>query len=300
MNIQELKIAVLVACFNRKQKTLNFLDSLTNQAIFKELQIDIYLVDDGSTDGTSIAVSEKHPSVEILTGDGNLWWVGAMVKAWKYAIAEKNHDLFLLCNDDTVLFDGALERFISNYINLDKKGVILIGSTKDPKTNRWTYGGNVLRNIKHHHYSAVQPDESKFIPCHLGHANFFLADKYTVEKIGIFSSDYVHKNADFDYTLTAYKAGIDVLIAPGYYAWCEFDHGNNSDRGRWLSGKHSLKERIDFLYKPNGLAYTEYLRYVKKHFPSDYFSVFAKLWLKTFFPSIWDKFKKTSLLAEET
>jgi len=295
MEIRELKIAVLVACYNRKQKTLNFLDSLVSQAIFKDLQMTIYLLDDGSTDGTATAVKAKYSFVNIVTGDGNLWWVGAMVKLWKHAIDQQNYDLFLLSNDDIKLFDDALDRFISNYIKINKQGAILIGSTKDPKTGKWSYGGNVLKNIKHHQYLPVLPDENKFIPCDLGHANFFLVDKYLIKKIGIFSDAYVHKYADFDLTLTANKAGLDVLIAPGYYAWCEFDHGNNSHLGRWLSGEYPLKERIKFLYKPNGLAYKEFLHYTKKHFPADYFSVTAKLWLKTFFPIIWDKFKEKTV-----
>ena len=293
-DITNLRTAILVACYNRREKTLRFLESLTSQGIYKKLPVDIYLLDDGSTDGTAKAIKAAYPLVTILTGDGNLWWVGAMVKLWKYAIEQKNYDLFLLVNDDITLFDNALEKLLSTYVKLNKEGVILIGSTKDPKTDQWTYGGHNLKNIKHTHYYPVEPDENKLVPIQLGHANFFLVDAATVKQIGIFTDAYEHKYADFDYTLTARKAGLDVFLAPGYYAWCEFDHGNNSHLGRWLSGSHSLRERIQFLYKPNGLAYKEYLHYAKKHFPADYFGVFAKLWLKTLFPVIWDKFKKSN------
>ena len=293
-DIHTLRTAILVACHNRREKTLRFLDSLVTQAAYPKLLIDIYLLDDGSTDGTAEAVKAAYPFVTILTGDGNLWWVGAMVKLWKYAIAQKTYDLFLLVNDDIILFENALEKLLSVYGKIDKEGVTLIGSTKDPKSGNWTYGGHNLKNIKHTPYYPVKPDEVKLLPIQLGHANFFLTDAATVKKIGIFTDAYKHKYADFDYTLTAHKAGLDVLIAPGYYAWCEFDHGNNSHLGRWLSGNHSLKERIKFLYKPNGLAYKEYLHYAKKHFPADYPGVLAKLWLKTLFPIIWDKFKKSN------
>jgi GT2 family glycosyltransferase len=290
--METINLAVLVACYNRREKTLKFLKSFVDQNIPQTLKFDIYLLDDGSTDGTSEAVKSQFPFVEILFGDSNLWWVGAMVKLWKYAIAQKSYDLFLLVNDDIVLFENAVSRLISNYLKLDKKGVILIGSTMDPTTKRWTYGGNRLKDINHVKYYPVEPHEEEFISCDLGNANFCLVDAATVERIGIFTDAYAHKYADFDYTLTAKKAGLNVLIAPGYYAFCEFDHGNNSHLGRWLSGKHPLTQRIKFLYKPNGLACKEYLHYAKKHFPRDYFSVFAKLWLKTFFPVIWDKFKK--------
>jgi GT2 family glycosyltransferase len=114
-----------------------------------------------------------------------------------------------------------------------------------------------------------------------------MIDAATVKKIGIFPDSYTHGVADYDYTYTAYKSGIKVLIAPGYYGYCENDHGPN-----WASGKKTLKERIKYLYSPKGLAYKEYLFYIKKNFPSDYYSEIVKLWMKTFFPIIWDKFKK--------
>ena len=284
-----IRIAVLLACYNRREKTLIFLESLTNQPAFKKLKIDIYLLDDGSTDGTDTAVNIQYPDVIILKGDGNLWWVGAMVKLWNYAIDQKTYDLFLLVNDDIILFDNSLEKFISNYTQLNKSGVILIGSTKDFKSDKWTYGGHLLDNMKRFKFSPIPPHDHQFIPCHLGHANFFLVDAATVKKIGIFSDAYDHKFADYDYTLTAHKAGLDVLIAPGYYAWCENDHGYN-----WLSGNHPLKERISYLSKPNGLAYREFIHFTKNHFRLVYPGAIIKPWLKTFFPIFWDRFKRAA------
>jgi len=205
---------------------------------------------------------------------------------WKHVTEQDNYDLFLLFNDDIVLFDGALKNLISNYTALNKEGAILIGSTLSPESNKITYGGILFNNIKHSNYYRAMPDDTKFVPCQSGNANVLLIDKYTVDRIGIFSDAYTHYLADFDYILTAHKNGIEVVVAPGYYAYCEYDHGVN-----WLSGKHPLKKRIAYLYDVKGLAYKEYLHYIKKHFPSDYFMSRLKLWTKTLFPIIWDKFK---------
>src|ERR1700759_4905951 len=111
---ETLKIAVLLACFNRKQKTLAFFDSLVNQHSFEKLSVDIFLLDDGSTDGTADAVKEKYPFVNVLTGTGNLFWAGGMRTIWKYAIAQKDYDLFCLFNDDVALFDNAFESLVKH------------------------------------------------------------------------------------------------------------------------------------------------------------------------------------------
>ena len=53
----DYKIATLLTCHNRKEKTLKCLNSITAQHIPKQVgKIDVFLVDDGSTDGTSEAV----------------------------------------------------------------------------------------------------------------------------------------------------------------------------------------------------------------------------------------------------
>lgn len=279
-------ISVLITCYNRKEKTLSFLESLTGQDYYSKLNVDIYLLDDASTDGTSAAVSNNYPFVNIITGTGNLFWAGGMRTLWKYVTEQKDYDLFLLFNDDVILFDNALERLITQYTNMNKNGAILIGSTLSPESNRITYGGILFKDIKHSNYYRAMPHDTELVACQSGNANVLLIDKYTVQKIGIFPDAYTHYLADFDYLLTAYKNGISVMVSPGYYAWCEYDHGVN-----WLSGNQPLKKRIKYLYDVKGLAYKEYLYYIKKHFPADYLVSFIKLWTKTLFPIIWDKFK---------
>jgi GT2 family glycosyltransferase len=284
---ETLKIAVLLACFNRKQKTLAFFDSLVNQHSFKKWSVDIFLLDDGSTDGTADAVKEKYPFVNVLTGTGNLFWAGGMRTIWKYAIAQKDYDLFCLFNDDVALFDNAFESLIKHYQKNNKNGTIMVGSTLEPKTGEMSYGGYILKNKNHSKYTSVKPDDNKSIPCDLANGNILLVDMITVKRIGVFLDAYTHFMADFDYTLTASRAGIDVLVSPGYYGYCEDDHGNS-----WMPGSTPLKERIRYLYSPKGLAYKEYLIYIKDKFPRDYFVSIIKLWMKTLLPIIWDKFKR--------
>ena len=92
------KIAVVLAVHNRKQLTDRFLASITKQSLDSYVVI---VVDDGSTDGTSEMINEKYSDVQLLRGDGSLWWSASTNMAIKYALQEFNPDYICTMNDDT-------------------------------------------------------------------------------------------------------------------------------------------------------------------------------------------------------
>ena len=79
------KLAVLLTCFNRKEKTLQALKCVYQAQEYygNELIITIYLTDDGSTDGTATEVKKQFPQVNILNGTGTLFWAEGMRKSWQ-------------------------------------------------------------------------------------------------------------------------------------------------------------------------------------------------------------------------
>lgn len=287
--MENKEVAVLLTCFNRKDKTLACLNSFYAAHKQKGYSYDVYLVDDGSKDGTGEVVKLLFPTIHYILGNGNLFWAGGMRLAWNTALGIKDYDAFLLLNDDVVLY----EDFLGNLIKTDeysllhngRKG-IYSGATKDNDTDKITYGGEKI--LINHVVVRRQLLTPKEIPqeCDLTNANILWISKETIDDIGIFEKRYTHGIADFDYSLRAKKRGVPVYLAPNIGGICLYDHGKN-----WKSNNTSLKERISFLKSPKGLAYKEYLFYIKRHFPLYLPYSFFTLWLKTFFPFIWDKYK---------
>ena len=68
-----IRVEIVTPVHNRKEITLQCLKSLSkiNQ---EGLDVHIIVVDDGSTDGTSEAIESRYPEVEVIKGDGNLWY----------------------------------------------------------------------------------------------------------------------------------------------------------------------------------------------------------------------------------
>jgi GT2 family glycosyltransferase len=282
-----MRVAVLLTTFNRKEKTLTCLQTLSKQVLKPEVEVDIFLTDDNSSDGTAEAVKKNFPYVNIFSGTGHLYWAGGMRSTWRKAL-EGNYDFYLLLNDDTLLFDTAIQSLVDAYKNnpYAPESAICVGSTCDPQTGKLSYGGSSLYQKKVWK-SHVVFESDKYAKCDFANANIMLVPKAVVERIGILSDLYTHSLADYDYTLQAKKAGFEVVLVPGFLGTCTDDHGNN-----WKSQKSSLKERIKYLKSPKGLAYSEYMKFIKLHFPTSYLPELSKIWLKTFFPFIWDNFKK--------
>ncbi len=282
-----MDIAVLITTFNRKEKTLACLQQLNKQTIKDNIKLTVYLTDDASEDGTAEAAAKAFPDIHIYHGNGSLFWAGGMRNSWKEAMKD-NPDYFLLLNDDTLLFEDSITKLLQVYKDASlyySKPAIVVGSTRNSK-GKTTYGGRTLISPKKTHSQLIENNES-FAECDLGNANIMLVPREIVQSIGILSDMYVHGIADFDYTLTAKENGFSVVVAPGTLGACEADHGKS-----WKSANVKLRDRIKYLYSPKGLAYKEYLYFIRKHFPSYYLEAFTKLWLKTLFPFFWDTLKK--------
>ena len=281
-------IAVLLTCHNRKEKTIIALNALKKaiESFSKTLKATIYLTDDGSTDGTGDAVKKHFSEAIVLQGNGNLFWAGGMINSWKEALKGK-HDGYLLLNDDTFLLDTVFDDLYKTHqyaLTTFGAAGVYIGSTKDPKSEKLSYGGGLLLNKFLYQFKILTPNGS-FQECDLGNANIMYVDASVVEKVGILSEGYEHGIADYDYTLKCKKKKIPVLVAANYCGLCERDN-----KGLYHNFHlKTLKERIDHLYKPTGIAFKSRLLFMKKFFPYRLPFFYIMGWFKVLFPKIYMK-----------
>ena len=90
------KVSAIIAIHNGIDYTLKFLESL-KKTDWKNLEI--IIIDDGSTDNSAAVVSKLYPEIKIISGDGNLWWTKSMNLGFKYAIENKADYILILNND---------------------------------------------------------------------------------------------------------------------------------------------------------------------------------------------------------
>jgi GT2 family glycosyltransferase len=253
------KLVVLMACHNRLNTTLACLQALYQQ----NATFDVYLVDDGSSDGTSDAVRTNYPEVKLFKGNGNLFWVGAMRLAFSEALKD-GYDYYLWLNDDTLLEPDALSNLHNTHQLLTKRGYpnsIVVGSVKDPATGKYTYGGRVRSKDRFSRtFEAVEP-EQKPKECDTMHGNVVLIPHTVVEKVGNLDESFTHQRGDLDYGLRARKLGCSIWVAPGYLGTCS----QNSVRGSWVDTSLPIHKRLQKVFQVKGFPIREWTIYTKRH-----------------------------------
>ena len=238
-----INISVLITCHNRKKKTLHILNCLKKQKINKNIKIIIYLVDDGSTDGTANSVKKLYPEIILIKGNGDLFWGGALNLAWKKAVNSKyKSDYFLWLNDDVDLFNDA----ISNSLDYEKKNsyknFICVGSTLDSNSNLRSYGGYKLKkkifNLINS-YPVIPTNDFQNIDIFNG--NFVLIPNKVFNQVGYLDKLFIHNGADTDYGMRAQKLGIKIVLMPEYVGYC------NKNTNKFKSTKYLNLDMFYFM-----------------------------------------------------
>ena len=119
--------------------------------------------------------------------------------------------------------------------------------------------------------------------CDLGNGNIMLITRDVVKVIGILSENYTHGIADYDYTLTARREKLPVLLARNYCGNCVDDSNNKYDKFIKLN----FKERIKFLYYPTGLAFSDEVKFMKKFYPYRIPMLYFGAIFKLLFPKLY-------------
>ncbi|MEH7440206.1 glycosyltransferase family 2 protein [Neobacillus drentensis] len=277
-----MKIAVVLTAFNRKNKTLACLTSLEKQVDMPEY--DVYLCDDGSTDGTKEAVLDEFHNVTVIQGTGALFWTRGMALAMSAAVSKK-YDYYLMVNDDVEFFDNMWQTML--YYFRENNCIGVTGCTKSKQTGLLTYSGAKFYHEDKKRFvdCKIAPDGVHDFNCDVANWNCFLISDEVVGKVGHIDPIYEHSFGDFDYSLRMRSKGIPIYISKEYIGYCE----NNSSKNTYRDGSLSRKKRIEKILSPNGLPLKSWFTFTSRYYGAAAFRNFVVPYVKFIFSLIGNK-----------
>ncbi|GAB3804715.1 glycosyltransferase [Humibacter antri] len=104
-----MRVVAVVVAYNRRELLLECLDALRLQTRCLEATV---VVDNGSTDGTSIAVGGRFAEVDLVRLEANTGGAGGFAVGIERAVTTQRADLVWVMDDDTIPTPTALEELL--------------------------------------------------------------------------------------------------------------------------------------------------------------------------------------------
>lgn len=257
------RIIGVLTCFNRKSMTLACLTALDASARDANVELQMIVVDDASTDGTAAEVRAAFPQAEVIDGSGALFWNRGMYQGFGMAM-QRPADYYLWINDDSHLVPDALSQLLMQSRQLQQqqgKPVIVVGAMAERGSGRITYGGRVadssLRRFNYRMvWSATEP-----MRCDVIEGNCVLIPREIALRVGNLDPVFEHAMGDTDYGLRVGRAGFGCFVSAGVIGYCS----DNPVSGTHSDTSLSLRKRWRLLLGRKGLPVRSWLHFTRRH-----------------------------------
>lgn len=272
-----LTIAVLMTAFNRRDTTLRALRGLVDQKLPSSVKLCTYVVDDGSTDGTAESVRAAHPEVNLLHGNGSLFWTGGMHLADSVAWSA-SPDYLLWLNDDVDLCADAVAVLLESARACGNEAIV-VGAVLDPSTSGVTYGA--YRRINRPLDLQIMMPNGQLQDADTMNGNVVLIPAAVRRAVGSPDLTFSHNMADMDYAFRARGLCYRVVLAPTAIGRCALNLGKN----RWQDATLPLRERLALVRSVKGLPPREWWHFTRRHTGRHWLRYFVSPYATALLPS---------------
>jgi len=222
MDGKPVTLSVIIVSYNTREMTLTCLDTLFER--LSDLDAEVWVVDNGSQDGSAEAIRARFPQVKMIEMDRNLGFGGANNRAMEKA----NGRFFLLLNSDAFPHAGAVKGlcdFLETHPDVgavgprldNPDGTLQKSCYRFPSPMRAIAENMLLvsafpNNPLWGDYRAFEHDTRLYVDFVSGAA--FLIRREVFEKIGPFDEGFFVYAEETDWQLRMHKNGWKVAFIP--------------------------------------------------------------------------------------
>lgn len=238
----DIDITIIIVNYNTKKLTEQTLNSIYSKDL--NLNYEVFVVDNASTDGSVEMIATLFPLVNLLPQKENL----GFSRANNLAIKQAKGKYILLLNSDTVIIDNCIEKcfeYMEKNKNIGALGckVVLPDGSLDkackrsfPTPENSFYHAVGLAKLfpkskRFGAYNLTYLDENKIheVDCLVG--AFMMVRREVIEQVGILDEKYFMYGEDIDWCYRIKQAGWKIV----YYPEAKIIHhkGSSSKKKRW-------------------------------------------------------------------
>ena len=217
-----VRIEIVTPVHNRIDETMLCLRSLA-RVDRTGLDLHIIIVDDGSNDGTAETIAATYPDVEIISGDGSLWYTAGTNRGLEAALHRDPHYI-LAINNDSIFDPACIQRLVACAQRNARSvvGPLLLDRTQPHKVfqvgPRWEFwkGG-----YRHWFRQTVWTMPQAPFEVELIVGNCVLYPASAVREAGLMDAHRLPQFGDAEYTPRMRRLGWRLLIEPRARVFCK-------------------------------------------------------------------------------
>ena len=223
MTTNTIDLSIIIVNWNTKQLLLNCIESIYRTV--HRSAFEIFVVDNGSTDGSVEEVSQKYPTVNIIANSANL----GFARANNIALRKISGQYAVLLNSDTILKESAMDKmydFIEHHSQTGMCGPQLLNEDNSRQNSvgdfptlltefmskgliRILFPEKYRQAFKFKNIEFTGPTEVDFIV-----GACMLVRKAAMDQIGMLDEDYFFLYEEVDWCFRMKKAGWLVYHLP--------------------------------------------------------------------------------------
>jgi GT2 family glycosyltransferase len=207
-------IAIVVLNYNKRNDILDCLKSIFN---LEYPEIEVIVVDNGSTDGSPEAIKSEYPDVHLVECKKNLGVAGGRNIGIKYADQNFNYKYLLFLDDDIVIDKKALTEMVCSFYKDKSIGIVAPKCLMSKTPGVIGYAGGMSVNLfsgKITNIGGGEKDEGQFDKTGFisSCGGLCLISKELINQVGIFDEKFnPYGWEDVDLSLRARQKGFKIF-----------------------------------------------------------------------------------------